>query len=514
MIGKNRHLGFIWSKCRLISMVSLVAAALISFCIPQAHAMQFDLGPDGKLSWETTLSYAASMRLEKAKASYLADINGDDGNRAFEQYDLVFNRVTLGSEADLTFRNVGLFVRGRAFYDQAYNRDSANDSPETNNNFVAGRISSHQKFSDLVQEYCGKNAELLDHFIYGDFELFGNNLNFRVGDQVVNWGEAMFLTQAMMYRQAHLDFSKFRLPGKALKDLFLPSGQVYVQYDLGMNSAVKAYYQYEWKKHIFDPPGSFFWKVDYWDDPNDSGYLVAPGTIAFGQQSDVRDDSPGDFGVAFTHTLEKLNALELGFYYLNYTSRLPKIIFDAAGFHNEYQTDIPLYAFTVTTVLGNTNYSLEVNYIEDLELLLANGAYVESDELNVAATAFFNLGPVGFIDGVSFLVEVGMSQELDAPSGLAYDQFSWYLGGEIYLDFLRVGPSLDMQLKLGAEGGPNGRSSEDYYAENDHRAYGTLKFTYRSNLIFGFHYYTYLGDEVDSGREDRDIASFDITITW
>ena len=136
----------------------------VLFSFSTASAVQFDLGKEGKADWATTISYGVSMRLNDPNPENLADPNRDDSERAFEKGDLLSNRVTLSSEADFQWKNLGAFIRGRAFYDFVYTGSSNNDSPLTLNTGIlnGGPLANNRSFTDEAEERHGKNVELLD----------------------------------------------------------------------------------------------------------------------------------------------------------------------------------------------------------------------------------------------------------------------------------------------------------------------------------------------------------------
>ncbi len=115
---------------------------------PAAWAAEFDFG---EIHGEYTLSgnYAAAWRLEKpsrriidapgspdvpvAEAlKYPESNNFDDGDRNFEQYDMVNNRFTLIGDLQLSWRDYGLLIRADTFYDDVYanNHLNAHDAPD------------------------------------------------------------------------------------------------------------------------------------------------------------------------------------------------------------------------------------------------------------------------------------------------------------------------------------------------------------------------------------------------
>ena len=77
-----------------------------------------------KVKWDNTLTYGLGMRLRDQDKSILGlagsgtgfSVNGDDGNRNYDK-GLFTNAAKITSEVQFSYRSVGGFVRGFAFYD-------------------------------------------------------------------------------------------------------------------------------------------------------------------------------------------------------------------------------------------------------------------------------------------------------------------------------------------------------------------------------------------------------------
>jgi len=176
-----------------------VAAGLlgIAAAVP-AQAWDFSSGEwSGNIF--TTVSYGASWRLKDTepgdvgKQSILNDplvfrydkltqrtvpglwsANGDDGILNYpDKGDLISHTVKATVEAQVDWRNFGAFTRFSAFYDFE-NADK-------------------DVLSEVAKERVGKDIRLLDLYIYGAHEPGGKFLNWRLGKQVVSWGESTFI---------------------------------------------------------------------------------------------------------------------------------------------------------------------------------------------------------------------------------------------------------------------------------------------------------------------------------
>jgi hypothetical protein len=147
----------------------------------------------------TTVSYGASWRLKDlepgdvGKQSIVNDplvfsydrfswrdtpgrwsANGDDGILNYpESGDLISHQIKATVEAEVNWRNFGGFTRFSAFYDFE-NADK-------------------DVLSDIAQERVGKDVRLLDLYVYGSHQPGDKFLSWRLGKQVVSWGESTFI---------------------------------------------------------------------------------------------------------------------------------------------------------------------------------------------------------------------------------------------------------------------------------------------------------------------------------
>jgi len=161
----------------------LAATACIQFALtPGSWAVEFNTGnPDVTARWDNTVKYNGAWRLRGQSEALLVDANMDDGDRNFNK-GLVSNRVDLLSEFDLAYqKRMGLRISGAAWYDTVYNTSNDNTSPATANQLsVPGR-----EFTRATRNLHGRDAELLDAFVYGQFNLGTMPANLRLGKHTV-----------------------------------------------------------------------------------------------------------------------------------------------------------------------------------------------------------------------------------------------------------------------------------------------------------------------------------------
>jgi Protein of unknown function (DUF1302) len=287
-----------------------------------------------KGSWDTTISYGMAFRIQDSDCNLIGIADGgcgrspniDDGDLNYDtgSYARTFK---LTSEIGLNYGDFGLFVRGSALYDDVVENSDTERTP----------LTEHSK--DLVGSY----VRLLDAFAYWRPTIGGKPAEFRLGRQVVSWGESTFI-QGGINNINHFDVSALRQPGAELKEGFLPQEMAFVSLGITENTSVEGLYLFDWNDTRPEPVGSYWSSNDF--VPTGGGKVV----LGFGGFSDqgvdfrplggpfitnfqavprgptIEPDDSGQFGVAFrTYFPGFLNGTEFGLYYINYHSRLPLI---------------------------------------------------------------------------------------------------------------------------------------------------------------------------------------------
>jgi hypothetical protein len=184
--------------------------------------------------------------------------NFDDGDRNFDQWSLVNNRLTLLGELLFQKNDYGMHVRGDAFYDHVYRSENDNNSPDTINK-TQGPVN---EFSPAASFYSGRRARLLDAYAFATWH-FGEEaaLNVRAGRQVVAWGESLFFS-GIALAQGPADATKATVPGADVKSILLPVNQVSMSLSLTDKWTVVGQYKLDFKEIELNPVGEFFSPAD------------------------------------------------------------------------------------------------------------------------------------------------------------------------------------------------------------------------------------------------------------
>jgi hypothetical protein len=327
------------------------------------------------------------------------------------------------------------------------------DNPTPNNT-----PDSPDDFPDETRDIHGSRAEILDAFIWTDLPVGSRTLQLRLGEQVIQWGESLFVQGGIATAMAHADLTAASAPGTELEEILLPSGAISGQVDLSHNMSLAVYYQYEWEKNRVYESGSYFSTTDFLDDAGTT-LFPAPGAV-FRKTGDQTPDDDGQYGLALMFVVPALNETEFGLYYLNYHERALSLEFGPANtYHLTFAQDVNLYGASFSTMIGDVNVSGELSYRRGI--LAAVGSPFANTDADVlqGQVSWSWLGRFPLMDALSFLGEVGFSDVVDteADEELLYlDGWAWGYNVSITPRWYQVLAGLDMSLPISYQGRPNG----------------------------------------------------------
>ena len=311
---------------------SMTAAAMI-VASNAAQAVEFNFG-EANLQIDNLVSVGAGFRTSKQDCTHVAKPNGgcsagngagiglndDDGNINTDQWDPYTTTVKITTDFDLQWQNFGAFVRTKAFYDYWVNEELG-----TRNNRFGKRPLVDAARGDQARDFGGRSFDILDAFVYGNFDVSGMPLNVRVGKQVVNWGESLFI-QGGINSFLPIDVSAIRTPGAELKEALMPTPSVFASIGLPGSVTVEAFWQFGWQKTELDACGTFFSGSDA---ACEGGQYVMtgaeyPGPVLIPRAPSEEGDDTGTFGVAIKHYAENLGmGTDLGLYFTQQSLVVP-----------------------------------------------------------------------------------------------------------------------------------------------------------------------------------------------
>jgi hypothetical protein len=316
------------THCRKRAFPLAIVAALGGAQL--AQAFEFD-SADGELtgSFDTTVSLGALWRMQGREASLVSianggtsrDPNADDGNLLYDRDDLVSAVLKATHELELNYRNLGAFLRASYYYDEAVmNEDGMNRD---------------------ARDEIGRDAEILDAYVRGSFDLGGRDLSLRLGRQVVNWGESTFILNGINVLNP-VNVSRLRIPGSELREGLMPTSMVWASRELNDRLTLEAVWMAEWEETEIDPAGTFFSTNDFVGDGGSIAYTgfgrrndingeagvfpLSPTAALWAPRSgDRKASDSGQYGLALRAFVPELNYTEFGFFFVNYHSRTPYV---------------------------------------------------------------------------------------------------------------------------------------------------------------------------------------------
>lgn len=500
-----------------------VAGALAALA-GQAQALSFDLDNGMTLDVDTTVGYSAQWRRESHDPNVLAfpasnlGFLTDDGNRNFDKGDMTQNQINFSTDLDLNYGDGGVFARARGWYDEVYDDDDL-----IGTNTWTGQPKSFQK--DGLDDHKSR-LELQDLFWYHGFAMGDQYLSLRVGEQVVNWGESLFIQGGISTAMGPLDATKANAPGTALKDIFMPIGQVYGEMAVTDLLSIGAYYQYDWENTRIDAPGTYFNILDGLGqgsvgDPMETNVIPGVG----GNELVVSRDKPdeGQYGIAIRYLAENLNSTEFGFYYINYNDFTPALEFlsnpndgGSVNLNQNYYEDIDLYGVSFGTVFGDMNVSGELSYRDGIPVRhnnTAGFAYAPAEAIQAQVSGIYIFPQNPLADTLTFTGEIAHNRiiDFDYPGGidsLVKDRSASSAVVSLSANYMNITGGLDMKLTGTYRNDFNGRSSMEFsFAEGTEQFALKSDFTYLGRHKFGASYVWYLTD-TDDIIDDRGGLAF------
>ncbi len=350
-------------------------ASMLPLAVGTASAFELDFGAVTG-SFDTTISYGTGWRLEaqdpKLAALYsnypaaIADnrrtfINKNDGNANFDNDSKPISSVyKITSDLELKTGDYGMFVRGTAFYDTVLSDERPNRSRtalfpnSVSCNAQSTTTPAACGFPSELDDKVARDARFLDAYVYGNFMINDRALNVRIGEQVVNWGEALFLQDGINNANP-VSLSKLRLPGAEVREALLPLPMIYASYELADSLSMEAFFQFDWDYSEADGVGTYYSTDDAFAGDganrilvdltgsqlqaaaqlyNNFAYGIPTPVLTNKRETDKPVDAGGQYGIAFRYNTSNT---EYGLFFVNYHSHKPvaqAITGEANGFEN------------------------------------------------------------------------------------------------------------------------------------------------------------------------------------
>lgn len=387
---------------------SATAAALL--CAGAANAFTFE-GETVSGNFDSTVSLGVGVRASKQACSsvigstagsptpasgasapagcadFLSGLN-DQGNLNYNRGDR-FTTYLKGTHELLLNLPEDVKFLGRVSWLRDFSATNTTGNISGGNS--SGESLSHDSNNELRQK-----VRLLDLWVSKSFNLGEERARVRVGNQVVNWGESLFLPGGINQTNA-IDLMRLSNPGTQLKEAILPAPMINFASGMGHGFSIETYVQQGWESNYFPPVGS------YW-----STATVGEGASAAGLPTTKRPRSTGQYGVALRYTPPGMEA-NFGLYVMNYHDKSPVLSTAStpSGLGYSYLEDRKMIGLSANFPLGNWAIGTELSYRPKDAVSLnssvpnANGSYcmtngkcyVETEKYQLAVTGLLSLTP-------------------------------------------------------------------------------------------------------------------------
>ena len=380
---------------KIIRCAALPAAIFLAYS--SAYAEPFDT-ENWKGAWDTQFTLATGMRTENPSSSLTSVGNnaewGDSeyGDMNYKKNQLFSGQFKVTSELLTTNKPTDLdfMARVTGFYD-----------------FVAAKTDYVAMDSD-AQNQMVRNVQLLDFWAGHKFTVGDNQWRFRLGNQVINWGESVFLFGGINATAA-IDYQKSLIPGTQIKEYILPAPMMTLAGQLGSGWNTEAYLQFHQVVNRYPAIGSYWSTSNFFGrgtpdsisfNPNNYNawgqnavsyakqYLGAStpvssavlaeanaqmyagmnGIVADKYIANQMPSNAPQFGIAF-HRKAEGSGVDYGLYYLHYTDKSP--VFDylndptvsgGGDLQAKYLTNRQLFGASTNFQLGNWAMGSELSY--------------------------------------------------------------------------------------------------------------------------------------------------------
>ncbi|MGR6808585.1 DUF1302 domain-containing protein (plasmid) [Sphaerotilus natans] len=403
-------------------------AAAVVLLTSQAHAFQIETdNPDLEMSWNNTVKYSTAYRLKDQLPELLTNRNQDDGNLNFNKGQIQ-SRFDLLSEFDAKYKNFGLRVSAAAWRDSAYLGTNDHPGPTSNRPLSEPR----NTFSPAVKKDLGQDAELLDAFVYGQFDLAGKPLTARLGRHSLVWGESLFFAaNSIAAGMNPTDVIKARsVPGSTTKEIIRPVGKLSLDAQLTDTLSASAFVPYEWESSKPTWAGSYF---SAGENLAPAGELSYRGPTTFTIIEAQKPKSSGQGGVSLRWRSESLDT-DFGFHAVRYHVAPSNFAYLNAAQQLQWMAHegVQAYAVSAAKTIGNVSWGAEASIRRNTPLPSdpatfvtmtpvgpSNPGYAVGNTGHLQVNWIANLGPSWISQEAGFAGEVAWNRLLSVDYGAA-----------------------------------------------------------------------------------------------
>lgn len=383
------------------AMILAITAAFSSY----AFGTDFEVGDGWQGSWNSSISLGSSWRATNPDSRLYGQANGalvgrtngtgantiDEGNLNYSKGDRFSTPFKLFSEVEIKKGDMGVFVRGKAWYDYTLVNQSVNFGNQPNGyngySLATDSLGARRPLSDRGFDHLLRfqGVDLLDAYAYNTFDVAGKPMQVRLGNQVLNWGEGLFIQGVNQINP--IDVPSFRKPGAQLKEVFIPVPIASVSQSLGDFGSVEGFYQFKFTPTPIEAGCGNYWAVSGSNISSNPGAcnnavtliksnpfgVNAGAYIPIVQGKEARNS--GEFGAAYHFNAAPLDT-EFGLYAMKIHARIPAVSVNFGNFSNlntispisaqwDYPQDMKIFGLSAATNLLGWSVAGELSHTRD-----------------------------------------------------------------------------------------------------------------------------------------------------
>lgn len=388
------------------SRLALAIATIGMGIASPAHAFKFDLDNGISGSFDSTVSFGVQRRMQSPNKEMI----GNDSGGSVPTTGTLGERVNgagagATSNPDFNYTNIddGNLNYKKGDIVSAVLKGTHELSVGERGNWAAlGRFTWSSDFAAIhtdrtpldsdAKQALRMDVTLLDLWVSKNFKIADNSAKVKFGNQVINWGEDIFIFGGINTIHA-FDLRRAHVPGTQVKEILIPAPMASISTSLGGGFSTEAYYQFAWNSFKLDPAGSYWSTADFLGKGGRRGAFI-PSSLGVGAIGDYdptrgRDmnavnaalgvipterqkaKSGGQYGVNLRYKQAGADT-EYAAYYIRYHDKLPfvgfKVRADGSNALNgivaveQYGEDKDLFGASMNTKMGDWAFGAELSY--------------------------------------------------------------------------------------------------------------------------------------------------------
>ncbi len=386
------------------SIPALLIATLGLGVAGQARAFKFDLDNGVSGSLDSTISLGVQRRMQSPNNSMVGNNNGGSVPTSGRLGELV-NGAGQGatSNPDFNYTNIddGNLNYKKGDIVAAVLKGTHELALGERGNWAAlGRVTWSSDFAaantartpldEEAKKAMTQNVSLLDLWVSKDFKVGDNSAKFKLGNQVINWGEDIFILGGINTIHA-FDLRKAHIPGTQVKEILIPAPMASLNMALGGGFSTEMYYQFAWNSFKLDPAGTYWSTADFLGKGGKRGAFIPSsyggigdfdptrgrsldGISAAGGFIPVEQTKPsnnGQYGFNLRYKPPGADT-EFAAYYIRYHDKLPFVgfklnpavnnVFGGVTVVEQYGENKELFGFSANTKVGDWAFGAELSY--------------------------------------------------------------------------------------------------------------------------------------------------------